>query len=185
MKRIFFTFMLGALSVTAFAQQATTEYWANGKKKSEGVILGGEAILPGDSKQVQAQKLQNARRDGKWTYWYEDGKISAEEHYQEGVQIGVWKSWYNNGQLSSELDFKDFKATYWFTNGKKQSEGKMYAGFVKDGKWTAWHENGTLNFEGTYKMGKKDGVWTWYNDKGEKVSEQLYRNDELIHTKNN
>lgn len=185
MRRIFFTFILGALSAAAFAQQTTTEFWSNGQKKSEGVVLGAEKILPGDSKEVQSQKLQNARKDGKWIYWFEDGKISAEEHYQDGVQTGVWKSWYDNGKLSSQIDFQNFHATYWFTNGQKQSEGKMYTGFVKDGKWIAWHENGTLNVEGTYKMGKKDGTWIWYNDKGEKVSEQVYKNDELVLTKAN
>jgi uncharacterized protein len=183
MKKLCFMLMIGVISASALAQQATMEYWPNGNKKSEGIVLGAQTILPGDSKEIQAQKLQNARKDGKWTYWFENGKISGEEHYLEGIQTGLWKTWYENGNPESQLDFQSYKATYWFANGQKQSEGKMYVGFVKDGKWTAWHENGKVNFEGSYKMGKKDGLWTWYNEKGEKISEQLYKDDQLVLTK--
>lgn len=184
MKKILFTLLASAISVAAFSQQSTIKYWDNGNKKSEGLMIGGTAVSSNDSKAVQAQKMQGAVKDGKWSYWFENGKQSGEEYYNKGSQTGTWKTWYDNGNISSEINFEAGTATFWFSNGKKQSEGKMMTGMVRDGKWTGWYENGRINFEGSYKNGKKEGVWVWYNEKGEKTTEQVYQDDKVTGTKN-
>ena len=42
------------------------------------------------------------------------------------------------------------------------------------GPWKIWHANGQLHWEGSYKDGKKDGVWTRYNETGAKTKESTW-----------
>ena len=47
-----------------------------------------------------------------------------------------------------------------YDDGKKKEEG-TYKDGKKDGLWTYWDENGEKDSSGTYKDGKKDGLWTY------------------------
>jgi antitoxin component YwqK of YwqJK toxin-antitoxin module len=169
----------------AFAQQLKTDYYANGTKRSEGILLGveKEALAPDFDKQpkeIQLQRSANGYKDGKWTFWHENGKVSAEQYYNKGEMTGVWKSWTQDGAQGSEIDFNKGTAVYWYANGKKSSEGKIIKGMQHDGAWTGWYENGNINYEGNYKQGLKEGTWTWYNNKGVKIQEEIYKNGLLI-----
>ena len=35
-------------------------------------------------------------------------------------------------------------------------------------------------FEGTYKEGKKDGLWTYWYENGQKMEEETFKDGELI-----
>ena len=59
--------------------------------------------------------------------------------------------------------------------GKKEFEGSYKDG-EKDGLWTDYHENGEKKSKGNHKDGKLDGLWTnWYAN-GQKSSEITYKN---------
>ena len=59
--------------------------------------------------------------------------------------------------------------------GKKEFEGSYKDG-KKDGLWTDYHENGQKKSEGNHKDGKLDGLWTnWYENE-QKSSEITYKN---------
>ena len=59
--------------------------------------------------------------------------------------------------------------------GKKEFEGSYKDG-KKNGLWTDYHENGQKKSEGNHKDGKLDGLWTnWYAN-GQKSSEITYKN---------
>jgi len=52
--------------------------------------------------------------------------------------------------------------TEYYGNGQKREEGSYKDG-KKDGLWTGWYENGQQQFEGKYKDGEMEGLWTvWY-----------------------
>ena len=67
---------------------------------------------------------------------------------------------------------------YW-PNGKKRFEGIFKDG-EKDGLWTKWHDNGQKEVEGTYKDGEKDGLWTKWHDYGSKMYEETYKDGHKI-----
>lgn len=183
-KLVFFSTTLLLLNATGQAQNnVSTEYYENGNKKSEGILIGAVSISPNDTKQEQAQKLSNVTKDGKWSYWYDNGKLNSEEYYKNGSGTAIWRSWYPDGQLNSEINFETSRATYWHANGNKQSEGTMLKGINKQGKWVAWHENATKNCEGNYKNGQKEGIWLWWNEKGEKTFEETYQEGTQISLK--
>jgi len=43
-----------------------------------------------------------------------------------------------------------------------------------------YHKNGQLWTKGTYKNGKKEGVWELYNDSGSLYKKNTYKDDKLI-----
>lgn len=183
MKKIFITLLASAFSLAVFAQQSTIEYWPNGNKKSEGVLQNAQPVSANDSKAVKAQKLANAAKDGKWSYWYENGQLSAEETYSNGTPMGIWKTYYTSGKPSSEINFTTGTAHYWFENGQEQSNGIIGPDMQPDGKWTGWYDNGKVNFEGEYDHGKKTGTWVFYDNKGVKTTEQKFENGNVVDTK--
>ncbi len=81
-------------------------------------------------------KIKKGKRDGKQTWWFENGQNKQEKNYKDGKLNGKWIKWYENGQIKAEVNFKDGK---------------------KDGKLTEWYANGQKKFKGNYKDGKKDG----------------------------
>jgi antitoxin component YwqK of YwqJK toxin-antitoxin module len=48
------------------------------------------------------------------------------------------------------------------------------------GKVFSFNEKGHKESEMTYKYGKEDGKWTWWYENGQKSSEGIYKDGELI-----
>ena len=57
---------------------------------------------------------------------------------------------------------------YQMSDDIKVPLGKMKNG-KKDGLWTGWDDNGQKKSEGTFKDGKWDGLWTLWYDNGQKM----------------
>jgi antitoxin component YwqK of YwqJK toxin-antitoxin module len=183
MKKIILTLSAVAAFIVTNAQNKVSESWPNGNKKSEGVVIGEVKINPTDTKEEQAKKMNSAIKDGKWTNWYENGKIRSEEEYNKGTMTGIWKSFFEDGKTESEINFISGKATFYNKRGGLSSEGTMASGMIQKGQWIVYHENGNKNAEGSYNAeGKKDGIWKWYNTQGMATTEQTYKNGELIGT---
>lgn len=162
--------------------QVQTEYYPNGKKQSEGNYVNGSSAGVVVASDGSTRQAPNQAKSGVWNYWYESGTKSAEENYTNGVTSGLWRTWYPSGNKSSEINYTSGNATFWYDNGKKQSEGNMVENRTFNGKWIGWHENGAKSFEGTYVFGKKDGEWLWFDENGKAVTKQTFKNDELIAT---
>ena len=58
------------------------------------------------------------------------------------------------------------------------SEKGTYKAGKKDGVWEEYHKNGRLFQKGTYKDNKKVGVWETYWENGELQSKMPYKNNE-------
>ena len=59
--------------------------------------------------------------------------------------------------------------------GEKEFEGSYREG-EKEGLYTKWYENGQKELEGNYKDGKKEGIETEWYENGQKKSEGTYKN---------
>lgn len=71
-------------------------------------------------------------KDGKWTFWYEDGKIWSEGYFTKGLRTGESKVYHENGEI--------------FFLGKYQ-EGKKHS------KWIFYDDKGSLENEVIYDKG--------------------------------
>jgi len=108
------------------------------------------------------QKKVQGNRDGKvklgeWTYYYDNGGVMRNGVYQEGVPVGEWTEYYRSGQEKSVVTYV-----------KKGEES------FRNGEWIEYHKNGAQKITGTYRLGRKAGVWKEYNTLGIEIRKQSY-----------
>jgi antitoxin component YwqK of YwqJK toxin-antitoxin module len=97
--------------------------------------------------------------EGKWTWWFADGKKMSEGYFSQGKRNGEW--------------------TTWFATGRKKSWGK-YKDDKLEGSYRKWYGNGVIEFEGSYVMDKLDGEQKYYDAKGNLSKVAHYSNGEKI-----
>jgi hypothetical protein len=76
---------------------------------------------------------RDGRQEGEWTTWYENGQLSAVDHYHDGLQNGLHTSWYAHGVKAIEGEYR---------NGKRE------------GVWTLWDPSGLSNHRQIYRDDK-------------------------------
>ena len=84
--------------------------------------------------------VRGGRLDGPWTYWDNDGLLSAKKYYDKGIPRGQY--------------------TTYHPLGRKLADGTVngiddYGNLIKDGKWLFWDENGILKKRFILKMEKE------------------------------
>ena len=144
MKTKFLLLTLLALSMVScrFENKVIEETYPDGTTKRECVYLGkgeGRELLRETtfypSKQAQmAGTYKDNKRDGKWTYWHENGKVWSEGSFSRGKSDG--------------------KRTTYFENGKVRYEG-FYKEDMRVGKWRFFDENGRMLQEVDYSAAPK------------------------------
>ena len=81
--------------------------------------------------------------------------------------------------LKYHPDTKELYSGKVFKN--RMGGGKEFEGSYKDGKkdglWTRWYENGQKKREFTFKDGKEDGLWTGWYENGQKMKEGTQKNN--------
>ena len=92
----------------------------------------GKTLLKGAHK--------NGKKDGLWTWWYENGEKKNEGTFKDGKENRLHRWWYENGQKSKEGTYKDGKqvelVTSWYENGQKGKEGTFKDGeLVSENCW--------------------------------------------------
>jgi len=145
-------------------------------------------------------RYRNGIKNGKWTWWNEDGGTDSTGSYKNGLMNGKWTYYHENGQIHGQGRFMDGDGgnpsessgipsngrhgrwTFWHENGQK-SEEKTYKKGKQNGLATYWYSNGQKEYEGTYKDGKLDGLMTEWYENGQKQTEETYKHDELISSK--
>ena len=178
MKRILTLAFFLCASSWAFAQYNHVQVGPNGNTIEEGQYNADPGISPNDSKEIIAQKMAMVHKIGVWKYWYDNGTLSAEEHYDNGgMPVGVWKTYHSNGQVASEIDKSSGAAVFYHPNGQKAEEGTINGAQQRVGDWQGWHENGQLNYKGSYTAaGEKNGTWIYYDTSGNVTATEHYTN---------
>jgi protein-export membrane protein SecD len=129
-------------------------------------------------------RYKDGLRNGKWSWWSEDGKMDSSGTYKDGNQDRKWTSWYENGQKEYEGTYKDGKreglSTWWRGDGQKRLERTFKVG-KQDGLLIEWYENGQKEVEGNFEDGKQDGLWTYYRKDGSNETEGYFENGVKTH----
>ena len=89
-----------------------------------------------------------------------------------GKKDGLWTEWYQNGQKSFEIIYK--KGIYYELNSDKPYSGEVIVYYD--------YENEDKYFEGNYKDGKEDGLWTYWYRNGQLEKKIIYENGRKIST---
>ena len=114
---------------------------------------------------------------------HENGKLSYERNYKDGLQDGLSRWWYKNGQLYIEANYKDGKEVpivrRWYLNGQMHFEFEYnYKDGKQDGFSRSWHENGQLSYEEIYKEGQLISKKCWDENGNEEECPGRYHVDE-------
>jgi TonB family protein len=98
-------------------------------------------------------------KEGKFTYYHENGKKLSEGVFHNNKPVGEWSGWHDNGLIESK---------------RKYNEVGLATGF-----WQEWYPDGTVKDEGNYINGKKQDEWKWYFENGQVSSREIYNEDKL------
>ena len=178
MKRLVTIFLFVLAGSYAFAQYNHVQYGPNGNKTEEGQYNADPGLLPTDTKEIVAQKMSSIHKIGTWKYWYENGQLIAEEHYDlAGNPTGDWKNYLENGTLAGEVNYATGAAVYYHANGAKAEEGTVNTMNQRTGNWKGWHDNGKVNYTGAFTAtGEKTGTWLYYDAQEQLVGTEHWNN---------
>jgi len=123
--------------------------------------------------------------------WFENGNLKSEETYIDSTLNGIIvKNYFDNGNLRN-IEYGNLgKSPYleYYSNGVKGQEGKIFnAYWNKIGKWQDWYDNGVLAKEYFFDdstPNKKTGTWSWWDEQGNLIKQEVYKEDKLIEVKN-
>ena len=91
------------------------------------------------------------------------------------------KSWYNGPYVCYFVHMVGrFPISHTFLNDKKQEVGTYIMG-KKEGMWTFYYENGTQRLEMPYQHGRANGMSRMWNEQGMLISETEYKDNEPVY----
>lgn len=105
-----------------------TNYWENGRKKSQETYVNGI-------------------RHGPRTAWYRDGRMWSYGDYVDGKAHGTWTQWLPTGAKGHEMHFDHGAVqgllTEWYPNGQRKKQ-VMYVHGQRQGADTMWNQHGQV-----------------------------------------
>ena len=104
--------------------------WNNGLYYKKGSKNPFDGIVTGEIN----GSFNNGKKHGKWTRYYNNGKVFSISNYYLGVKNGSFITFSKNGQ--------------YIEKGK-------YKNNLEDGLWLRFFENGKINYKGKFVNGKK------------------------------
>ena len=151
-------------------------YFENGQKKSEGTYKDGT-------------------KDGTWTYWDEKGTKIGDEIYKDNKllskAIEINSDSLNQKTDSTVVEVKETEKAKSPVIVKKQSSGngsssvkfdqlrggpvKTLNGIIYTGPVVDYFSNGVKSLEGSFRNGKRNGLWVFYDKKGKVKSSKVYK----------
>ena len=139
-------------------------------------------------------------------FFYENGQISSEGHFKDGLPNGFWKNYYLSGTLKS-VGFKlygksdslwkfydingNLSWTYEYKNDLKNGCGIKYDSLgnkmietyfidgLKTGEEVWFYSNGSIKKTTIFKQGKETGLALEFNKEGIIITEEEYQNGYL------
>lgn len=122
--------------------------------------------------------------------YYPSGALDEATISHDSLNGGFYsRSYYESGKLAEEKCSNMGKQKYVSYNesGHKFQEGYVYnAIWNKLGKWQFWYYDGTLKLEIYFDENipnMKQGVWSYWDEKGNLVKQETYKDNKLIEVK--
>jgi antitoxin component YwqK of YwqJK toxin-antitoxin module len=148
MKRILAPILLLTLLFPALAFGETIEFHT--LLKTDGLYYRPFNQVPftGNVTGVYQGYLENGKKQGPWSDFWDEGRIANTRTYKDGILVGH-TIYQKNGTVEVRKNYR-----------------LGPSGVELDGPYEDYHQNGQLWEKGTYIDGKKDGPWVAYNEDG-------------------
>ncbi|MCF6171768.1 MAG: hypothetical protein L3J66_12385 [Bacteroidales bacterium] len=124
------------------------------------------------------------KKEGLWRYYSDiDSNLIAEENYRKGILQGKSVNYYpETGKPAEIFEFKNGKKDgpylKFFPDGSKMTEG-IYTNDQLNGPFTLYYPDGTIQLKGQYKDGLQVGNWSYFDEEGNEIGEDAFRNDNV------
>ena len=170
-----------SMPVSILAETMSDLIWNNGLYYKKGTKNPFNGKITG---KIRGSFIKG-KKHGKWTRYYNNGKLFSISNYYLGLKNGEWVTFNKNGQYIEKGKYKNnLEDGHWvrfFENGEVNYRGKFMNG-KKTGLWESYYYNGQLEYKGNFKKGKKNGVWEYYLSNGIKDNEfsGIYKNGNKI-----
>ncbi|MBM78024.1 MAG: hypothetical protein CL846_06040 [Crocinitomicaceae bacterium] len=107
-------------------------------------------------------------KNGLWIYYYQNGEIKKQGHFDNNKKKGEWVFYYRNKVIEQKGNYINGKPeglwTWWYENEKIRRKEEYRRGKV-NGKVIEYDSIGNVITEGNYIEGIKEGSWKYiYND---------------------
>ncbi|MFY8089721.1 MAG: tetratricopeptide repeat protein [Chitinophagaceae bacterium] len=166
------------------AEGKCEEFYEDGKIFCETIFEKGRLreITFYNAKGEAYSNTTSKRGDANLIFYNYNGNKTSEGFFtKEGFRNGKTTFYYNNGKIKSEEEYKNgelqgLKTTY-FKNGSKQSEVNFEQGY-EDGHYVVYNRNNTIKEEGFFENGEKQGEFRYYDDLGKLEKIVFYLNDD-------
>ena len=106
--------------------------------------------------------IRNGRLDGPWTFWDNEGLMSAKKHYDQGRLWGQYTTYHSLGHKLTDGVVKGIDD---------------YGDLIQDGKWLFWNDEGILKEEVHFQDGKREGLCTYFSTTGNESAKIIYKDD--------
>jgi antitoxin component YwqK of YwqJK toxin-antitoxin module len=125
-------------------------------------------------------------KDGLWGYFHRDGDGMKEEKWDNGKLLSLTDFTDNNGDTHSSGSLKNGNGLVinYYADGEVFSQGD-YVNGMPNGNWTFYDEKGRKVTSGTLKDGVKEGAWQIFSRYGQVIEVELYENGELTRSSRN
>ena len=157
---------------------------------SEGRLNGVYTTYNYDGTVSTQKQFVNGKIDGMSTEFFLDGTISTEKGYKLGVEHGVERAYSSEtGKLTTDKNYKDGRGHgNWIehigSNIGDFIKTSSYDNGIPVGEYSEIKiSDGTIFEKGSYKDGKKDGLWI-YNDSRNGKETCLYENGDMVELSN-
>jgi hypothetical protein len=141
------------------------------------------AVAPGAGQDFLVEgTYRNGKREGVWTEYHSNGRVSAITGYVNGAKEGLHMEFDNTGTTILTITYHNNMrhGAYKLWNHSILKETKMYRDDKIEGVAKSYYDDGTLQEEGAYINGLREGVSRWYDSKGKLSIEYEYKNGELV-----
>ena len=169
-------------------------YWKDKTLMAQGPVSGGKKnglwkvyAKGSNGKTVMAEvNFKDDLVDGETKEFYPSGRLQCVTHRKNGVLEGSRMTYYENGIGMVEEYYKNGKKNgksfEYYPNGMTK-ENAYFKDGIRDGISNTFYKNGKRQAMGRYAMGKKNGLWEYYNEEtGMPESRGNYADDEKTGT---
>ena len=164
---------------TSFGQtESINESDDQNRKQGYWILTNQEKKLPGykPNQKVEEGEFVNNKKEGKWIFYFNNGKPKQILYYENGTPNGEATFYYKNGNLREVGTWKNNRwvgeyKTY-YRNGSLKNHFNFNLQGLKEGKQTYYHENGLPNIVGTWNGGRETDDLAEYNKDGSPITDR-------------
>jgi len=178
-QKISFLISILLLNLICLSQNDSTNLLDDqNQKQGYWILTNKQKRLPGyqPNQKVEEGHFINNKKEGKWTFYYRNGKPKHILFYENGVPDGAATFYYKNGTIRETGTWRnnrwvgEYKQFY--ENGNPKNHFNYDNRGLKNGKQIYFHKNGNPSLIGTWSNGNETEDLAEYKEDGSSNTER-------------